>query len=232
MKAIKVKLKQDLVNYRKPTSFTLKETYPLPPYSTVIGMIHYICGFTEYNEMKVSVQGMYDSRVNDLSTKAMFSLNKRCEDRHTYNVEGYGLTKGVGNIELLSNVELVLHIVPDNQELVDVIFKSLLLPSEYISLGRREDLAVIEYVKIVDVENTELEEDYITPYDSYIPDEMFDEDSISAKCTVYNLCKSYKVINEVRVWDKVRALHFPKKRSIYADTEVVVDSDGMVLFLA
>ena len=43
MKAIRVKLTQDMVNYRKPTSFQLKETYPLPPPSTVIGMVHYLC---------------------------------------------------------------------------------------------------------------------------------------------------------------------------------------------
>ena len=64
MKAIKLKLYQNLVNYKKPTSFQLKETYPLPPYSTVIGMIHYACDFDEYKDMNVSIQGSYYSKVN------------------------------------------------------------------------------------------------------------------------------------------------------------------------
>ncbi len=34
-----------MVNYRVPTSFQLKESYPLPPYSTVIGMVHSLCNF-------------------------------------------------------------------------------------------------------------------------------------------------------------------------------------------
>lgn len=47
-RAIRVQCYQTLANYRKPSSFIIKETYPLPPYSTVLGMIHAICGFTDY----------------------------------------------------------------------------------------------------------------------------------------------------------------------------------------
>ena len=56
MRAVRLKLEQELVNYKVPTSFQLKETYPLPPYSTVSGMVHVMCGFEEYKAMKISVQ--------------------------------------------------------------------------------------------------------------------------------------------------------------------------------
>ena len=39
MKAIRLHCFQNLANYKKPSSFIIKETYPLPPYSTIIGMI-------------------------------------------------------------------------------------------------------------------------------------------------------------------------------------------------
>lgn len=55
MKAIKLHCFQNLVNYKKPSSFIIKETYPLPPYSTVIGMIHAACGFKRYHRMKLSI---------------------------------------------------------------------------------------------------------------------------------------------------------------------------------
>jgi len=58
-KAIRIKCSQQLANYRKPTSFLIKESYPLPPYSTVIGMIHVACGFTEYHPMDISIQGKH-----------------------------------------------------------------------------------------------------------------------------------------------------------------------------
>ncbi|HEX2926701.1 MAG TPA: CRISPR-associated protein Cas5, partial [Ruminiclostridium sp.] len=72
MKGIRLKLSQDMVNYKKPASFQLKETYPLPPYSTVIGMIHNVCGYREYHPMQVSIQGKYFSKVNDLFTRYEF----------------------------------------------------------------------------------------------------------------------------------------------------------------
>ena len=38
VKAIKLHITQQMPNYRKPASFMIKESYPLPPYSSVIGM--------------------------------------------------------------------------------------------------------------------------------------------------------------------------------------------------
>lgn len=72
MKAIRLKLKQNLVNYKQPTSIKVRESYPLPPYSTVIGMVHNACDYTEYHPMKVSVQGKYHSAVDDLAYKYSF----------------------------------------------------------------------------------------------------------------------------------------------------------------
>ncbi len=56
MRAIRIQCFQNLVNYREPTSFLIKETYPLPPYSTVIGMVHAACGFEQYHPMQVSIR--------------------------------------------------------------------------------------------------------------------------------------------------------------------------------
>ena len=66
-KAVRLCLYQNLVNYKKPTSFQLKESYPLPPPSTVIGMVHFACGYSEYEPMDVSIQGNFNSRVYDLA---------------------------------------------------------------------------------------------------------------------------------------------------------------------
>lgn len=78
MKGIKVLLKQEVANYKKPSSFQLKESYPLPPYSTVIGMVHYLCDFDEYKPMKISIQGKYRSKTNDflldMSLKMLWNM--------------------------------------------------------------------------------------------------------------------------------------------------------------
>ena len=120
MKGIRIEAYQNLVNYRKPTSFQLKESYPLPPYSTVIGMIHAACGFTNYVPMKVSIQGRYYSKVNDLWTRYEFAGNSYEEGRHQLKSEdctgkSYGITRGVATTELLVDIELIIHVVPEDE---------------------------------------------------------------------------------------------------------------------
>ena len=72
MKAIKLFLNQETANYKVATSFQLKQTYPLPSFSTIIGMVHHICGYENYVPMKISVQGKYFSKTNDLFTRYEF----------------------------------------------------------------------------------------------------------------------------------------------------------------
>ncbi|MBM7616002.1 type I-B CRISPR-associated protein Cas5b [Alkaliphilus hydrothermalis] len=308
MKAIRLKLWQESANYKKPTSFQLKETYPLPPYSTVIGMVHSLCDYKEYKEMKVSVQGRYYSKMNDLVTIYEFSptfqendqkrkhkcLNcgfensskiKKCKscgyDRfevlktsrgthqfkggvfpgiHKYkefggevkslNDEDYkiakenllSVTKNIATTELLVDVELLLHIIPQDQSLVEEIEKALRYPREYPSLGRREDLVVIEEVKVVEVTETELEEDIELDeaHTAYIPIEMINDeaillegvDGVSTSGTQYTLTKNYKLESfgkgkEFRKWNKVDVLFSSK---IIASTDVLVDEDDCIVF--
>lgn len=82
LKAIRLKISQQLPNYRKATSFLTKESYPLPPYSSVIGMIHVACGFTpgEYHGMKLCIQGKYVGDIMDLATVYDLELNMRKAD--------------------------------------------------------------------------------------------------------------------------------------------------------
>ena len=105
MKAVRLKLWQDMVNYKRPTSFQIKESYPLPPYSTVIGMVHSLCGFTEYHPMRVSVQGKSFSRVNDLYTRYEFKSGAPYEaGRHQLEAGGCGIGRGIATAELLVDV--------------------------------------------------------------------------------------------------------------------------------
>ena len=60
MEALRIILRQTSANYRKEETVNNKMTYPLPPVSTVIGAIHKACNYTEYKEMKISIQGKYD----------------------------------------------------------------------------------------------------------------------------------------------------------------------------
>ncbi len=71
--------------------------------------------------------------------------------RHQLQVGEFGVSRGVSTVELLVDVELLIHIIPKDQRLVKEIEEAFLYPREYPSLGRREDLVVINEVKVVDV---------------------------------------------------------------------------------
>ncbi len=168
MKAVRLHLFQDLVNYRKPISFQIKESYPLPPYSTIIGMVHNMCRYTEYQKMDISVQGKYTSKVNDLYTRYEFKSGYKFDKtRHQFNVDGIGITRGISTTELLSQVELIIHIKPENEEQVREIYEAFKNPWEYPSLGRREDLVIIKSVDLVDIELHSLEKDKYLSRDMY-----------------------------------------------------------------
>lgn len=251
MKAVRLKLQQELVNYKVPTSFQLKETYPLPPYSTVSGMVHTLCGFEEYKPMKISIQGKYLSKVNDLYTRYEFRPGMPYEEgRHQLEAGGFGICRGVATCELLTEIELMIHIVPEEQALVDEIEMAFKYPPEFPSLGRREDLAVIEEVKVVNV-NEEVLEDEIeleNNYTAYIPERMLDDKSIilsgvsggagiEQTGTRYNINKYYELKNYgtekkpkiFRKWERVRVVYSSRIAAI-EDECVLVDEDKNIVF--
>ena len=252
MKSIRLKLKQNLVNYKLPTSFQLKETYPLPPYSTIIGMIHNACNYLEYKPMQISVQGKYHSKVNDLATRYEFKNGMTYDStRHQLKVGDYGISMGVSNVELLSEVELLIHIVPEDQSLVEEIYNAFKTPREYISLGRREDLVVIDEVKVVEIleervrgENLRINRDY----KAYIPVQLIEKkrvliegevDTIEYKGTMYNLTKDYALVNYgttkspkvFRKWNKIK-VHYVSNVVVSRRREITLDEDRYMVFLA
>lgn len=314
MKAVRVKLEQELVNYKIPTSFQLKETYPLPPYSTVIGMIHSLCGYEEYKEMEISIQGKYLSKVNDLYTRYEFSENfeendikrkKKCIRCGTINdkkvkiciscssdeleinkvsrgthelkkiifpgidkyhnigreVEYYNekkfseiknnfisVTKGISTVELLTEVELLIHIIPEEQSLIEEIEKAFLSPVEFPSLGRREDLAIIKEVKIVNINEKKLENDIELEnnYTAFIPEFMLGNASIVLKGgasgimqrgTRFNINKNYEKTNYgsdknpkiFRKWKKVQVVYSSKIVAV-EDESILVDDEENIIF--
>lgn len=248
MRAIKLKLYQNMPNYRKANSFQLKETYPLPPPSTVIGMIHNLCGYKEYNAMDIGIQGKYYSKVNDLYTVYEFGNQRYEEGRHQLAVEDngkmVGITRGVSTIELLVDVELVIHIRPKKEERIDEIYKALKHPKEYPSLGRREDIALIEEVEIVELNEVKDEELEVINdhYYKYIPIDIFQEVSgdsyqgyeLGSK---YILNKDYKLVDfgtknrprYFRQWNKVEVAYVRDFRRF--GIKVLVDSEHNPVFL-
>lgn len=250
MKAVRVILEQDLVNYRHPMSFQLKESYPLPPYSTVIGMVHNLCRYKEYHPMKVSIQGKYISKTNDLYTRYEFKSGAKYDStRHQIEAGGYGVGQGISTAELLSQVQLVLHIRPEKEEELEEVFEAFHTPWEYPSLGRREDLATILEVKIVEISQrgyryARKEEDvYAYIPIAYLHEELVkgreSEFGVNVRGTKYLLNKRYHLENYgnakepkwVRRWEKVKVLYTSQIIS-ESTTKLWLDEDNYMVFEA
>lgn len=235
-KAIRIECFQNLVNYRKPSSFIIKESYPLPPYSTVLGMIHKACGYQsgDFHSMKISIQGCNSGSVSELYTRYSFSLDTKYEEgRHNICIKeedkSYGAFKGVAHVELICNNHMIIHVVPA-QEDFDTVYQSLNNPPVYLALGRHEDILDIHAVEIVQLR---FAKEAAIKNDIYIPVES-DIDIGNRNATIYTLTKEYEITKQgLRRWKKeggkIKVYYFPAGEKI---SDVIVDDEGDIVALA
>lgn len=211
LRAIKLKCTQQLPNYRKPASMIIKESFPLPPYSTLIGMIHTVCGFSHYHQMKISVQGRGKNSISDLYTKYTFGITFDPE-RHVFCVEHGGkkdgIGRGIGYTELLTDVELLLHIIPEEEDF-ERIFDGLRYPNVYPSLGRHEDILRVDEISAVDLTQCDQAE---LKFDAYVPLKYLDIKHLGGRAdgTIYTINKVFDYDNKskTRRWkEKVEVKH-------------------------
>lgn len=80
MKVLRIIITQSSANYKKEEVIDNKMTYPLPPTSTIIGALHYACGYKEYHPMDISIQGNFESMHIEPYTDYCF-LNSVMDDR-------------------------------------------------------------------------------------------------------------------------------------------------------
>lgn len=227
MKAIRVECFQNLVNYRKPSSFLIKETYPLPPYSTVLGMIHAACGFQKFHPMKISIQGTNAGTISELYTRYSFNAGAKYEaGRHQICVKDggkqYGVCKGIANVELICENRMLLHIVPEDDDF-EIIYQALKYPKKYLSLGRYEDMLDVQKVEIVELQEGEME----PKMNIYVPIDLDVDRGSAVQTTIYTLTREYdseSAKKGIRRWKteggKVRVYYFPAGETledIYVD---------------
>ena len=223
-RAIRVKCFQNLVNYKKPSSFIIKETFPLPPYSTVLGMIHAACGYTEFHPMKLCIQGTNSGTVSELYTRYSFSAGTKYEEgRHQICVEDgerYGIFRGIANVELVCDNDMVIHVIPEEDDF-EKVYNSLKYPPRYLSLGRYEDLLDIERVDIVNIHQ---EDEVEIKRDIYIP-VSYGIELGDRRGTIYNLTKEYEITKQgLRRWKKENG----RVKAYYCSGGVVIDEGAYV----
>lgn len=218
MKVLKMKLFQETTCYKKPFAFKISETYPLPPYSTVNGMIHSILDADELIPMAISIQGDYEGIINNYQSTYFYKSN---------NVTSMPL-----NVHLLYNVNLIIHIKAE-KAILDEIIEKISNNSEFLSLGRREDLVRIDQLKYVEVKEYDLEEDDEAEYEQikiknpiYIPEA---KKPCELRGINYRLNWTYDLIDNIRNWKKINTLYV-NPGDIINDGVIMLDEDEDLVF--
>ena len=237
MRAVRILIEQPTASYRIRQSLEIKESYPLPPYSTVIGMIHAACGFQEYVPLQVSIQGDVVSHVQELYTRYEFGNGTKYEPpsgnftRHNVKIHtedrDYGILKSVGKAELLVDVTLVIHIVPEDDSMCEIIMEGLRYPKKYLSLGRHEDLAVIREIQMTELIETWLEEPMKLGNSAWIPEfiekRWRKESDTAAIGTSYRLTKRFEVTKKnLRKWTEIVTAKFAGRETEICEGATVV----------
>lgn len=211
MKILKLKLYQQTACYKKPFATKVAETYPLPPYSTVIGMFHKILGANsgEYFPMNISVQGTHEGIFSNYQNLRAYKGKNE-------------VTSMPRNVHQLLDVNLIIH-VQSNDDIIEKIYNNIVNGIETFTLGRNEDVVRIDEIKILD--SVEHVEEITVKNNSYIPD-WLSEDVYGIN---YRLNTTYKIKDNIRQWNKINVKYVEKYTNVTIP-EALKDNDGDYIF--
>jgi len=155
MKALRLKIYQPSAHYRIPFTFARRHTYPIPPYSTVIGLICNVLGIENQkngnfeklkNGLSLAIYGKYES----LNREYVWfrSLNKEAHNERFGSPENRfidQLPEHPGGqiptrIDVLENVRLLIYIKHTDEEFLKEIEVAFNNPQQRIypiHLGRQ-----------------------------------------------------------------------------------------------
>ncbi|NME99401.1 type I-B CRISPR-associated protein Cas5b [Aneurinibacillus aneurinilyticus] len=230
MKALRLMLYQQTACYKKPFAFKVAETYPLPPHSTVKGMLHALLGATSLIPMRISVQGGYDTIMTDYQTHYFFKSNKTAEFMLT--ADGLGIERGLKEVttmpiysHMLYDVYLLLHVQAED-EVLEQIYHQFNNNMTHLSLGRWEDLVRVDECKLVELHT--YEEECVLKYNAYVPKKLLGD----APHFPYKLNWTYRIIQGVRVWDKLNVGYVQAGSPLVQEDGIWIDDHKDYVFFA
>lgn len=151
--ALELRLRMPVAQFRNPFTFYYAQTYPLPPRSTVIGMLQsQLGGFDLGERLRVSIKGRAEA--------VAFNYVRMVKGRVLLTGEGLlneqEVRKGRKALlpllislraptyqQELHGLELLIHVRGD-EEILEDLRRALASPRRAISLGRGEDVAFLE----------------------------------------------------------------------------------------
>ena len=205
MKAVMIQGHMDTARFSIPGwNGKRGETYPLPPFSTIAGMVHFLCQWDSWHDMKISVSGNGVMNKPEICMKQRFPVRVKSGDSFV----GWVNTPIYEN--MVSDLDLRLHVMPESQKEVEVIYRKILNPRTFPSLGRHGDLIRIDDVRIVDIlpaQETTLDMCAYAPATAETPG------------TVYTVHKDYTISKRKRRFNDVRVKYLDRGIKVITDCD-------------
>lgn len=161
MKVLRIKIYQPTAHYRLPFTYQRRHTYPIPPYSTVIGFFCNLLGidnqenelYQKLKQTRISISGRFDSKITEyiwfrnLSKTAHIgrfgSESNREINGHVEHIGG----QSPMSIDTLNEVHITIHLANEDESFLSDVKAAVENPIkrlEPLHLGRAEDWIVIE----------------------------------------------------------------------------------------
>ncbi|MCZ7399047.1 MAG: type I-B CRISPR-associated protein Cas5b [Candidatus Methanoperedens sp.] len=183
-KIILIEIFQPFAQYRNPFTFYYAQTYPLPPKSTVIGMLQNAVGDWYGNELgienwwnlKVSVHGGFENAF--WNYQSLIKGEIKFENQRIINqnlpLYGEGQTSQRTPVyqQELFNGHLYIFIKGEGN-LIEKIKEALNKPAKVLYLGRSEDVVFIRNVKETVARKINVEGDIKLKYPTYLLQKNF-----------------------------------------------------------
>ncbi|MFZ8786609.1 type I-B CRISPR-associated protein Cas5b, partial [Thermocrinis sp.] len=219
MECLRVKLYTPTGIFKNPLSIKGIEVYPLPPYSTIIGLIYRAMGRKWNGEhFQISIQGDYQAIYRDYVWFRGDSLGDK-EDKLPLQVP------------ILYSLELLVHVKAENGLLED-IERALKEPKELLFLSGGEYPVKVQEVKRVKCLEKFLSEENCIKlnYNAYIQRELLENIGTSDKGILFSLSYFYKNSQKPKTYSWIDAYYFQKGTEIYGS--LIFDEDNNPVFLA
>lgn len=187
---LKVKIHQPEANYRVPFSYQRRFTYPIPPFSTVKGLLCNLMGIRDETDerfkkirdgLSLAIYGKYESIVKEyvwfrnLSSKSHKERFGSVKNRSISGIPQHPGGQMPVTVDVLSNVNLIIYFYHNEFEFLNEIKSAFENPSgrlTTIHLGRAEDWVVFEEITILELIPKPAS---AIPYFTWIPEKEFVE---------------------------------------------------------
>ncbi len=219
-KIIKLEIFQEKVSFRIPYSFEFIETYPLPPFSSILGLIHNVLNLKEtiWN-INLSISGEYESIVRETVVYKKISKN----DSKNYPIF----------VSSLLNLKSIIYIKLPDKNLNYELIKALKNPPYFLYLGRYEDL--INSINIQEIEENieniniiKLKYNHYIPFEKYFLNKIIKDKLINP---IYSIPYYYKKkieniskkSNTIKTYDYIRTMLVLKDQIIEINENIALD---------